>query len=217
MEDVDLRQGEDKGQAHQYIGRPRHALLPKWECRSQLRMNLVDNTSLLEALIKGSSRSRRIEVRNSEYSSQYPSQQSVAAERMGSLSPQPCRRSQPQASSPCESKHLDELIAPKHHDAVNQPSKAEKAEPMWGFWSGNLLSSSAHKCYRRPYNTFFTGTRQHQRHRPANTTAVDNSKSMYMGCAWEESKSKSHIGNLLSAFHYFVPSILANTFSLATK
>ena len=52
---------------------------------------------------------------------------------------------------------------------------------------------------------------------PADNTAVDNSKSMYMGCAWEESKSKSHIGNLLSAFHYFVPSILANTFSLATK
>ena len=63
-------------------------LLPNWECRSQLRMNLVDNTSLLEAFIKGSSRSRRMEVRNSAYSSLCPSQQSVAAEGIFSLSPQ---------------------------------------------------------------------------------------------------------------------------------
>ena len=133
MEDFDLRQVEDKGQAHQYIGRPRHALLPKWECRSRLRMNLVDNTSLLEALIKGSSRSRKMEVRNSAYSCLYPSRQSVAADRIGSLSPQSCRPFQPQASSALESRRREEVIAPKRHVAVNQRPrpKGQQTEPVW--------------------------------------------------------------------------------------
>ena len=100
-------------------------------------------------------------------------------------------------------------MAPKLHAAVNRPSKAERAASRAnvGLLSDKLLSPSAHKRYSRACNTFFAWMRQHQQHLPADTTAFDNLIVMYIDCAWEEGESKGHIGDLLSALHYFVPSI----------
>ena len=101
-------------------------------------IHVVDITSLQKAFIKGNSSSRRMEVRNSAYACLYPSRQSVAADRIGSLSPRSCRPPQPQRDE-----------APNRQVTVNQPGKAASQANV-GLSPEN---PSAHKRYGRACST----------------------------------------------------------------